>query len=145
MDGVARVLDFGMLCYLPIDWLSFSFVKPNHKSLEKQEVKAVLCRLPTAYFRARLSGWIRVFSSPSSSMPKKGPNRYSKFADAKESNKSLADWGKRMHTRKKHANELTLCAIEWGHDIKHFYDVAVLSWCMGELEWGWSVTGLRRS
>ena len=80
---------------------------------------------------------------PKGAVPKKGPDKFRDIADAREGNKSLADWGVRMHTWQELADALTPCAIVWGHDLKDGYHLAVLSGCTGELVWGWGVTGLR--
>jgi hypothetical protein len=40
MDGVARALVFGKLCYPRTDWRVVPSVKPNHRSWEQPEVKA---------------------------------------------------------------------------------------------------------
>ncbi len=83
-----------------------------------------------------------VIIDPKGAVPMKGPraNKYRDGSDAREGiaqgNKSLADWGVRMHTWKELADALTPCAIVWGNDLKGGYHFAVLSGCTGELEWG---------
>ncbi len=46
-------------------------------------------------------------------MPKNGRDKFRDIADAREGNKSLADWGMRMHTWQELADALTPCAIVW--------------------------------
>ena len=149
MDGVVRALVSGKLCYPRIDWRVIPSVKPNHKSWEQPEVKAVLGqKIATWLFQGALE-WVDprlpkpVIIEPKGAVPKKGPDKFRDIADAREGNKSLADWGVRMHTWKELADALTPCAIVWGHDLKDGYHLAVLSGCTGELVWGWGVTGVR--
>ena len=149
MDGVVRALVFGKLCYPRIDWRVVPSVKPNHKSWEQPEVKSVLGhKIATWLFQGALE-WVDprlpkpIIIEPKGAVPKKGPDKYRDIADAREGNKSLADWGVRYHTWQELADAITPCAILFGHDLRDGYHLAVLSGCTGELVWGWGVTGLR--
>jgi hypothetical protein len=149
MDGVVRALVFGKLCYPRVDWRVVPSVKPNHKSWELPEVKAALGPKIATWLCQGALEWVDprfpkpVIIEPKGAVPKKGPDKFRDIADAREGNKSLADWGVRMHTWQELADALTPCAIVWGHDLKDGYHLAVLSGCTGKLVWGWGVTGLR--
>jgi hypothetical protein len=104
MDGVVRALVSGKLCYPRIDWHIVPSVKPNHKSWENPEVKAVLgLKMGTWLCQGALE-WVDprcpkpTIREPKVSVPKKGPEKFRDIADAREGNKLLADWGVRMHT-----------------------------------------------
>ena len=149
MDGVVRALVFGKLCYPRIDWRVVPSVKPNHKSWELPEVKAALGPKIATWICQGALEWVDprlpkpIIIEPKGAVPKKGPDKFRDIADAREGNKSLADWGVRMHSWQELADALTPCAIVWGHDLKDGYHLAVLSGCTGELVWGWGVTGMR--
>ncbi len=58
MDGVVLSLVFGKLRYPCIDWRVVPSVKPNHKSWEQQDVKAVLgLKIGTGLFQGALE-WV---------------------------------------------------------------------------------------
>jgi hypothetical protein len=77
MDGVVRALVCGKLCYPRIDWRIVPSVKPNHKSWEKPEVKAVLgLKIGTWLFQGALE-WMNprcpkpTIREPKGSVPKR--------------------------------------------------------------------------
>ncbi len=89
----------GKLCYPRIDWRIVPSVKPNHKSWENPEVKAVLgMKIGTWLFQGALE-WVDprcpkpTIREPKGSVPKKGPEKFRDIADAREGNKLLVDWG----------------------------------------------------
>jgi hypothetical protein len=150
MECVTRAIVSGKLCYPRTCWrITLSYL-PNHKSWEEAGVKVKLGEKAARYFCQGVIEFVHpeqplpTIIEPKGSMPKKGPDGYRNFADGRERNKSIADWGSRLFTARDLAAALSWRSIVHGFDISDGYHIAPLTDCTGELVLCFGIVGVRR-
>lgn len=149
MDGVTRALVFGRGCYPRIAWRTIPSILPNHPSFDNPEAKAAL---GPQFAQWLLAGHLEfvppdaplpVIIEPQGFVPKKGKVKFRNITDGRVGNRTLDDWGVRLHSARDFAAALTPCAICICADVREAYHIVWLTGCREDIEWTWGIKGAR--